>query len=177
MLAAPRAQRREEEESSSSSPTVSCSHLRRMARALFGEHLRFLAQRVMGQQRASQKPAGASARPVRARAVAQPRAAATPADADADDAAASDALSEDVSDEEDCEAGAPVSEAFWAAAAARFAAERRAALTGAHTDWETALGDEEGAVIGRAPKSSGKRAANAAVNKDKAPVRQPKRSK
>lgn len=134
----------------------------------------------MGQQRASQKPAVASARPVRARAVAQPRAAATPADADADDAAAADALSEDVSDEEECEAGAPVSEAFWAVAASRFAAERRAALTGAQPDWEAALGDEEGAVIGRAtataPKSSSKRAASTAAA-DKAPVRQPKRSK
>ena len=128
----------------------------------------------MGQQRASQKPAGASARPVRARAVAHPRAAAPPADADADDAAAADALSEDVSEEEDCEAGAPVSEAFWAAAASRFAAERRAALTGAQPDWEAALGDEEGAVIGRTPKSSGKRAGATAVVK---PVRQPKRSK
>ena len=67
------------------------------------------------------------------------------------------------SDDSDDAEDAPLSEAFWAAAAARFRAGRAEgaggkAAAGEEVDWEAALGDEDGAEIGRtgaAPRSSG----------------------
>ena len=67
------------------------------------------------------------------------------------------------SDDSDGAEDAPLSEAFWAAAAARFRAGRTAGVGGKagaaeEDDWETALGDDDGAEIGRAcaaPRSGG----------------------
>ena len=67
------------------------------------------------------------------------------------------------SDDSDDAEDAPLSEAFWAAAAARFRAGRAAGAGGKaaaaeDNDWEAALGDDDGAEIGRvgaAPRSGG----------------------
>ena len=67
------------------------------------------------------------------------------------------------SDDSDGAEDAPLSEAFWAAAAARFRAGCAAGVGGKagaaeEDDWETALGDDDGAEIGRAcaaPRSGG----------------------